>query len=85
MIFDDNVYDLCELHIFCDGSEIAYGAVAYLRFIKGDSIRVSSPIFAESRLTPLSNKTIKTVPRIELCGAKLAIEVYKIVEAELQF
>lgn len=70
-------HESVELHIFTDGSETAYGSVAYLKFIYGplDSDVSVSLVASKSRLTPLNNSTLKTVPRIELCSAKLGVEL----------
>ena len=46
-------------------------------------IRVSSPVFAKSKLTPIGNKTIKPIPRVEICAAKICVEVYNVVDREL--
>ena len=73
-----------ELHLFCDGSEQAYGAVAYLRFDYGAYIETSQ-VASKSRLTPLNNSTLKTIPRIELCSAKLAVELSLKLQKELQY
>ena len=64
-----------QLQIFCDGSETAYGCVAYTNFRYVDGTLSCSLVASKSRLTPLNNSTLKTVPRIELCGAKLAVEL----------
>lgn len=69
-----------QLHVFCDGSQTAYGAVAYLR-CSGDSIGSCSIIMAKVRLTPLGRASLKTIPRIELNAAKVATELYlRIIE-----
>jgi transposase InsO family protein len=73
-----------ELHVFCDGSETAYGAVAYLRYITHKSVALSPPVFAKARLTPLNNTTLRTIPRIELCAAKLAVEIASILTNEME-
>lgn len=80
---DSNV--IAELHTFCDGSEIAYGAVCYARFLSEKAIYVSCPIFSKARLTPLNKSTVKTIPRIELCGAKVAVDVSRIVVSKFSF
>ena len=72
-----------EVHVFCDGSETAYGAVAYLRMESDSCIQVSSPIMAKSRLSPINNTTLKTVPRIELCGARMGIIILLTLKEEL--
>lgn len=78
---DDNIKGTqCELHIFGDGSEIGYGAVAYLRFIGINGIRVTIA-FAKSRLTPMKKVTI---PRIELAGSHLAVQMRNMIKRELK-
>ena len=73
-----------QIHIFADGSEIGYGAVAYLRQSDvNESISVSL-IMAKARLTPLNRSSLKTVPRIELNAAKLAVDLYERLKVELQ-
>lgn len=72
-----------ELHIFCDGSEIAYGAVAYLRCYSETKVRVTI-VSAKVRMTPLNRSSLKTVPRIELNAAKLAVSLYLQVKSELE-
>ena len=61
-----------QLHVFCDGSMVAHGAVAYIR--RQDQKDVDTAlVMAKTRLTPLNRSTLKTVPRIELNAAKLAV------------
>lgn len=74
-------YSVIELHTFCDGSQVAYGAVTYLKFCGGNT--KTSLLFAKARVTPLNNSTLKTIPRIELCAAKLAVESANKVRREL--
>ena len=67
--------DGIELHVFCDASTIAYGAVAYLKCISIDKCKpVCSFVMSKSRLAPMKVATL-TVPRLELQAAvfKLAI------------
>ena len=74
-----------ELHYFCDGSETAYGAVVYARFNLENGNIHCSPLIAKSRLTPVGNSTYKTIPRIELNGAKLSILLKQIIHSELEY
>ncbi|XP_047741410.1 uncharacterized protein LOC125179487 [Hyalella azteca] len=74
-----------ELHVFCDGSEVAYGSVAYVTFLTAKEIVVSSPVLVKARLTPLGNSTLRTVPRIELCAAKLSVDLFKCLAKNLEF
>lgn len=71
-----------ELHIFCDASELAYGAVAYLRVIDQlDDVHVSF-LMAKSRLAPVKPMT---VPRLELCAAVMAVKLSSILKRALNF
>ncbi|XP_071632822.1 uncharacterized protein [Temnothorax longispinosus] len=57
----------CELHEFCDASELGYGAVIYLRVVTRDGVVVCL-LCAKSKVAPLRPLTI---PRLELCAALL--------------
>lgn len=73
-----------QLHLFCDGSETAYAAVAYLRCESEQDVDCAM-IMAKTRLVPLKGgASMTTIPRIELNGAKLAIIVQQIVKNELE-
>ena len=74
-----------QMHTFCDGSMTGYGAVSYLRVKTEDGstevkVRI---IMAKSRLTPLNRGALKTVPRIELNSAKLAVMLWSQIMSEL--
>ena len=70
-----------QLHIFCDASELAFAAVAYLRIITDDTITCSM-LFSKSRLAPL--KTL-TIPRLELQAAVLAVRMKTFILTEIDF
>lgn len=70
-----------EIHTFCDGSMQAYAACCYLRIVDESGTLHSNLLFAKSRVCSLKTDT---VPRIELCGAALAIKVYAYVRRHLQ-
>ena len=70
------------LHIFSDASEIGYGAVAYLRFIFKNTIRVS---FVASKALVTPNKRIRTIPELELQSAVIGFRLSKSVIEELRF
>jgi len=72
-----------EIHFFCDGSETAYGSVVYSRFLLENGDIYCSPIIAKARLTPIN--TYRTIPRIELNAAKLAVLLKQILDAELDY
>lgn len=80
-----NLVDRIELHIFSDGSEYAYGSVAYLRFISITGDFYCSLVYSKARLVPLNNSSYKTIPRIELNGAKLSVILKQTIFDELDY
>ncbi|XP_033112755.1 uncharacterized protein LOC117113514 [Anneissia japonica] len=71
--------EMVGLHVFCDASDVAVAAVAYL-FSKEGEQRHTGFVFGKSRLAP---KAGHTIPRLELCAAVLAIEIAKVICAEV--
>ncbi|XP_028157810.1 uncharacterized protein LOC114350993 isoform X2 [Ostrinia furnacalis] len=65
-----------ELHGFCDSSEIAYGAVIYLRTVdETGNVKVFF-VCSKARVVPLKRIPL---PRLELCAAVLLADLYKYV------
>lgn len=71
---------LHELHIFCDASQVAYGACAYIRTVSYSGEIHSQLLIAKSRVCPL--KTV-TMPRLELCAALLGSKLMTVVVQSL--
>ena len=76
-----------QLHVFSDGSMTAYGAVAYIRCSDTSGNVKSNIVMSKARLTPINRNSLKTVPRIELNAAKLAVILQQqiIKESGLKF
>ena len=63
--------DAQQLHIFCDASEAAFAAVAYLR-VKSTNGITCQLVASKTRVAPVDRMTI---PRLELMGALLATQL----------
>ena len=61
-----------ELHGFCDASELAYGAVVYLRMTDSNGDIQISLVTSKTKVAPIKRLTI---PRLELCGAQLLAQL----------
>lgn len=59
---------VCQLHAFCDASELGYSCVAYLRCVYPSGNVSVSFLCAKSKVAPLRTLSI---PRLELCAAVL--------------
>lgn len=75
-----NFNEKAQIIIYADGSEEAYGAVAYVRNLDDERYPKTSLLLAKSRVAPI--KQPLTIPQLELMGAVLASELWlKIKEA----
>ena len=72
-----------QLHVFCDASEIAYGAVAYFRTVTRGCINVTF-VVSKTRLAQIKGLT---VPRLELQAAvmasKLKSKIFEEIDLEI--
>ena len=71
----------CGLHIFSGASEKAIAAAAYSVGCTDNSAKTIRLVFGKANVAPKSGHTI---PRLELCVAVLAVEVYKIIHEHLE-
>ena len=71
-----------KLHIFCDGSRVGYGAVAYLRLENNNGRIHCSFVSARARLAPIREITI---PRLELSAAVMAVQLRQTIDEELEY
>ena len=72
----------CQLHYFSDASQLAYGAVSYLRLVNPRGNVHCSFVMGKSRLAPLKPVTI---PRMELSAAVLSTRLDTMFREELEF
>lgn len=72
----------CQLHYFSDASQLAYGAVSYLRLVNPHGNVHCSFVMGKSRLAPLKPVTI---PRMELSAAVLSTRLDTMFREELEF
>lgn len=69
-----------ELCIFSDASTVAIGAVAYLRATDTEGQYHVGFVMGKSKLAP---RPAHTIPRLELCAAVLAVELYELIKDEI--
>ena len=68
----DSTITHTELHGFSDASELAYGAVVYLRMVDSTGNVQISLVASKTKVAPIKRLTI---PRLELCGAYLLAQL----------
>lgn len=71
-----------EIHGFSDASNLAYGAVIYLRIQSSAHNLHTSLLFSKTKVAPLK---VQSIPRLELCGAVLLSRAMKFVIQFLSF
>ena len=79
--------DEYQLHVFCDASEAAFGAVAYVRMTnerrgEGEQTALCSFVMAKTRLAPLKQLTIA---RLELQAAVLACRLAASIKQSITY
>ncbi|XP_066916601.1 uncharacterized protein [Clytia hemisphaerica] len=84
--YQPEVHNAPELHVFVDGSDDAYGAVAYLRFVTPESVQCSL-VMSKSRLAPLKKTKTEstTTPALELQGAVIGSRMKTTILKETKF
>ena len=70
---------ICELHHFADASQMAYGAVSYLRTVHGNGSICCSFLMEKGYLA----KDRRTVPQLELLAAVVAMKLNALIKGEL--
>ena len=78
--FHQRIRNVIELHLFCDASSLAYGAVAYLKVIIHDDI-ICRFVIVKSRLAPLKGSSL-TFPKRELQATVLTARLKQAIVTE---
>ena len=68
----NNVGSEVQLYVFCDSSQLAYGAVAYLRGTTPKRLKKCTFVMSKSKVAPVKPQTM---PRLELLAAVLGAEL----------
>ena len=75
----DNILYL-QLHYFSDASQLAYGAVSYLRIVDRTGNKFCVFVMGKGRVAPLK---IVSIPRLELTAATIAVKMNSIIRESL--
>ncbi|XP_058827601.1 uncharacterized protein LOC131687526 [Topomyia yanbarensis] len=70
-----------QFHVFCDASEVRYGACIYARSASKEAQVKVELIASKSRVAPLKRLSL---PRLKLCAALLGAKIYSKVSAALR-
>ena len=70
-----------QLHGFSDASQAAYGAVVYARYLHKDATVSITLITAKTRVAAVKGLSI---PRLELCGAKLLAQLISTTATDIE-
>ncbi|XP_062703569.1 uncharacterized protein LOC134286024 [Aedes albopictus] len=70
-----------EIHCFSDASEKAYGACLYVRSMNAVGKVKVQLLSSKSKIAPLK---CQTIPRLELCGAVLGVELFQKVHESIK-
>ena len=70
-----------QLHGFCDSSIRGYGCSIYLRVEDIHGNILCNLLTAKSRVAPIKKKSL---PKLELCGAKLLSALYDSIKSTLK-
>lgn len=67
-----------QIHGYCDASEKAYAAFVYIRTVN-ENVNTTTLLVAKSK-----NEPAQTIPKLELCGAKLLTQLVKEVQKTIK-
>ena len=73
--------DTVQVHVFCDASDVGYGAVGYLK-VTTDGHTSCHFLMGKSHVAP---KKVANVPRMELVAAVFAVKLTRHLVKELKY